>query len=289
MPEISRALYRAGEGEPLVLVHGFTATWKCWKPVLADLVPRFDVFAPTLHGHDGGPSLPEDRVAHTIAEAANHLETLLDEQGIETAHFAGNSMGGALSLELAKRGRARSVVAISPGGGWEESDKLEPERIIKWFTRNQALTKRTQKHLERTMRRPGLRRLALRDVRTRGDQVPRDDAVELALSSINCSVVDDVFDTIRNGHARVTGLEAISCPVLLAWGTKDRVLPLEKHSAYFRRSIRGVEWKPMPGVGHTPMWDDPNGIASLIADFATRYRRSDARAEAQTVPSPQPA
>src|SRR5215210_4949984 len=130
MPEISAARYRAGEGETLVLVHGFTATWKCWKPVLADLVPRFDVFAPTLHGHDGGPAVP-DGPAHTIGEAANHLETLLDEQGIETAHFAGNSMGGALSLELAKRGRARSVVAISPGGGWMDGDAREVERIIR--------------------------------------------------------------------------------------------------------------------------------------------------------------
>ena len=43
---------------------------------------------------------------------------LIDELGVDTAHFVGNSMGGALSLEMAKRGRARSVVAISPGGGW---------------------------------------------------------------------------------------------------------------------------------------------------------------------------
>jgi len=78
MPEISPALYRAGHGEPLVLVHGFTATWACWRPVIADLVPRFDVFAPTLHGHDGGPP-PPDGPAHTIGEAADHFERLLDD------------------------------------------------------------------------------------------------------------------------------------------------------------------------------------------------------------------
>ena len=276
MPEISRARYRAGEGEPLVLVHGFTATWKCWKPVLADLVPRFDVFAPTLHGHDGGPEVP-DAPAHTVAEAANHLELLLDEQGIDTAHLAGNSMGGALSLELAKRGRARSVVAISPGGGWEEHDTVEPERIIKWFARNQALGKKTERHLMRVMRRPGLRRLALRDVMTRGDQVPAEDAVELARSSLRCAVVDDVFETIRSGAARVRDLDRIGVPVLLAWGTKDRILPLEKHAGSFRRTIPGVQYRELPGLGPTPMWDDPNGIAKLIADWAeAAQRRSEA-------------
>src|SRR3954466_7285106 len=99
--EISERLYRAAGGEPLVLVHGFTATWRCWHPVLADLVPRFEVIAPTLHGHDGGPPPPHSP-APSIAEAADHFERLLDDLGVDTAHFAGNSMGGAISLELAK-------------------------------------------------------------------------------------------------------------------------------------------------------------------------------------------
>jgi len=132
MPEFSPALYRAGAGEPLVLVHGFTATWRCWLPVLPFLVPRFEVIAPTLHGHDGGPAVPQP--AHSLAEAADHFELLLDELGVGDAHFAGNSMGGALSLEMAKRGRARSVVAISPGGGWAEDDVREAKRLIRLFT-----------------------------------------------------------------------------------------------------------------------------------------------------------
>src|SRR4051812_10529840 len=180
--EISPALYRAGEGEPLVLVHGFTATWRCWLPLLAELVPRFEVIAPTLHGHDGGPA-PPDGPAHSIGHAADHFETLLDDLGVTSAHFAGNSMGGALSLEMAKRGRARSVVAISPGGGWEADDATEPERIIRWFARNQKLARATERYTPRVMRRPGMRRLALRDVMTRGDQVTPDEAVALARSS----------------------------------------------------------------------------------------------------------
>src|SRR3954469_12953773 len=113
MPELSPALYRAGHGEPLVLVHGFTATWRCWLPVLAELVPRFEVIAPTLHGHDGGPT-PPGGPARSITQAGDDLERWLDEQDVGIAHFAGNSMGGALALEMAKRGRARSVVALSP-------------------------------------------------------------------------------------------------------------------------------------------------------------------------------
>src|SRR5215208_1035274 len=138
MPELSPALYRAGHGEPLVLIHGFTATWRCWLPLMGLLVPRFEVIAPTLHGHDGGP-VPPGGPAHSLSRATDHLEAILDDLGVGTAHLAGNSMGGALALELAKRGRARSVVAISPGGGWRADDSAEGERIVRWFTRNQKL------------------------------------------------------------------------------------------------------------------------------------------------------
>ena len=266
-PEISPRLYRAGDGEPLVLVHGFTATWQCWKPILADLVARFEVIAPTLHGHDGGPPLPAGP-AHSIAAAADHFELLLDEHGVDTAHFAGNSMGGALSLEMAKRGRARSVVAISPGGGWEADDTSEPDRIIRWFERNQKLARATEPHAGRLMRRPGVRRLALRDVMTRGDQVPAEDAAALVRSSVRCSVVDDVFETIRSGAARVVDLDRIECPVLIAWGDHDRILPMEHHADRFRREVPGARFEVLSGVGHTPMWDAPGRIAGLIAAFA---------------------
>jgi pimeloyl-ACP methyl ester carboxylesterase len=279
MAEISRARYRAGEGEPLVLVHGFTATWACWRPVLADLVPRFDVFAPTLHGHDGGPP-PPDGPAHTLVHAADHFESLLDEQGIETAHFAGNSMGGAISLEMAKRGRARSVVALSPGGGWEPHDRAEAERIIKWFARQRKMIIATERYTPRVMRRPLLRRLALRDVMTRGEQVSITEAIALAESSARCSVVDDVFETIRSGQALLTDLDRIACPVLVAWGEKDRILPMDRHAPRFRREIPGVDFRVMPGLGHTPMWDDPGQISSLIADFAAAAQARSAQSTA---------
>ena len=274
MPEMSPALYRAGEGDPLVLVHGFTATWRCWLPVMAELVPRFDVIAPTLHGHDGGPSLPETQHARSTVEAADHLEQQLDELGVGEAHLVGNSLGGALVLELAKRGRALSVVAISPGGGWPEEDKEEGLRIIKWFARNQKLARASAPHAARIMRRPLARKLALRDVMVYGDQVPPGEAVMLLESSIRCSVVEDVFETIRNGTALLTGLDQIEAPVLVTWGDKDRILPLPKHGPRFRDEIPGVQFRVMKGIGHTPMWDDPGLIAKTIADFATAHSRS---------------
>ena len=266
MAELSPALYRAGTGEPLVLIHGFTATWRCWLPVLGLLVPRFEVIAPTLHGHDGGPPSPPG--AETLAQAVDHFESLLDGLGVGTAHLAGNSMGGALALELAKRGRARSVVALSPGGGWEEHDREEVERIIRLFKRTQTSARATVKHHERLLARPGFRRIGMRDIMARGHLVPAEEAVLLTRSSIRCAVVEDVFKTMRSGTGRVVDLDRVQVPTLVAWGDKDRLLPMDRHSGRFRRDIPGVRFEVLPGLGHTPMWDDPGRVANVIGDFA---------------------
>jgi pimeloyl-ACP methyl ester carboxylesterase len=118
------------------------------------------------------------------------------------------------------------------------------------------------------MRRPGARRIALRDVMTRGDQMPADEAVQLVRSSVACTVVDEVFATIRSGTGLMRDMDKIDCPVLVCWGSKDRILPLAKHGPRFRDEIPGVEFRVWKGLGHTPMWDDPALIAGTIADFA---------------------
>ena len=85
MGEISPALYRAGSGEPLLLLHGFTGAWHHWRPVLGELVARYEVIAPTLAGHDGGPPYGLGAPL-TFPAATDMLEGRLDELGVETAH-----------------------------------------------------------------------------------------------------------------------------------------------------------------------------------------------------------
>ena len=272
------AIYRHGEGEPLVLVHGFTATWRCWLPVAERLSQRFDVIAPTLHGHDGGPPVPEP--AQSIGGAADHFEQLLDDLGIGVAHLAGNSMGGALSLEMAKRGRARSVVAISPGGGWREDDAREVRRIMWQFKFNQRAARLSEQRTKRLLSRPRLRRIAMRDIMARGDLMPPAEAMEMVRSSTRCDVVEDVFATLRDGTARLVELDRVSCPVLIVWGDRDRLLPLGRHADRFREEIPGAEFRVLEGLGHTPMWDDPDLVAATIGDFAAAQSAATASASA---------
>ena len=110
------ASVRVGSGEPLLLIHPFMLNHEVWTDVVPGLADDFEVVAATLPGHWGGPGLRRRDVS--LDAFADGLEELMDDLGWETAHVAGCSIGGWLSLELAARGRARSVTAIAPAGGW---------------------------------------------------------------------------------------------------------------------------------------------------------------------------
>jgi pimeloyl-ACP methyl ester carboxylesterase len=268
--EISPALYRAGSGEPLLLLHGFTGTWHHWRPVLGELVARYEVIAPTLAGHDGGPPHPSGTPLN-FATAAELVEGQLDDLGLDTVHVVGNSMGGALALELAKRGRARSVVALAPAGGWTKGDG-EARRLGRFFARQLRVTRAVGSHMATVVRRPAIRRIALRDIMRRGELVPPADAVALAQASLRCAIAAMAIDLLlADEDLTLRDLDRIACPVLLASPQFDRVLPAERHAPRLRREIPGVESRVLQGCGHVPMWDDTRLVLETITAFVDHH------------------
>jgi pimeloyl-ACP methyl ester carboxylesterase len=271
MGEITPAIYRAGSGEPMLLLHGFTGSWHHWRPLLAELVARYEVVAPTLAGHDGGKPMPTG-TALNYESSTDLLEQHLDELGLDTVHVVGNSMGGALALELAKRGRARSVVALAPGGGWNTGDG-EARRLGRFFARQLKLTRATAPRMAAIVRRPGSRRLALRDIMRHGELVSPAQALAMARSSLRCTVADQVVAALaeERDDLMLRELDRIACPVRLASPQLDRILPAELHAPRFRREIPGVDAVTLPGCGHVPMWDDTEMVIRTITEFVDRH------------------
>src|SRR5260370_38756567 len=109
--------YECGAGSCLVLLHGLGGTWHIWKPVLAALSGRHRVIAVTLPGHDGGCALPAGSEA-TVAVMADQLIAQLRQRGVTSAHVAGNSFGGCLALELARRCFGKSWGAFPAARVW---------------------------------------------------------------------------------------------------------------------------------------------------------------------------
>lgn len=104
---------RAGRGEPLLLLHGIGTTRTDLARVMGRLTAHHDVLAVDLPGHGRSPAPPR---RPTVAALTDAVEADLDARALATVHVMGNSLGGRIALELARRGRTRSVVAVAPSG-----------------------------------------------------------------------------------------------------------------------------------------------------------------------------
>src|ERR671911_272504 len=221
--------HRGGSGEPLVLVHGIGHTWRGWRPMLPRLEQRFDVLAVDLPGFGHSAALPAS-IPPTPEALADAVEDEMGRAGFDTAHFAGNSLGGWISLELARRARAKTVVAISPAGLQHRREKAWGASILRgmrWASQN-LLTPET------------------------------------ALLA-GCPGFEATLPHTFNGQPR--GLTELDVPVLLLWGTLDLVL-IPRQGRRFERLIPGAELRYLPGIGHTPMSDAPHLLAEAIEEFA---------------------
>lgn len=251
------ASHRGGAGEPLLLLHGFLDTWRTWELVLPALERRHEVLAPTLPGHAGGPPLP----APSADAAADVLEALLDEAGWATAHIAGNSLGGWLALQLAARGRARSVVALAPAGGWAVGDDA-PGRLLAAQAALHEEVLESARFADAIASTPEGRRRATALICERSGHLPADLVAHLIRGIAACDAAPLI------AGARAAGWEldaaAVTCPVRVVWGTADRLLPWPRAAERFRRDwLPQADWVVLDGVGHAPQLDVPLEAAQL--------------------------
>ncbi len=264
--------HRGGDGPPLLLIHGFTGTWRAWGPVIGLLEDQFDVLAPTVGGHTGGPDLPD---GGTLDDILDGLEAMLDEVGWTKAHIAGWSMGGQLALEMAARGRALTVTAISPagaptGGGMER----ELKRIGRQFRRSHGAARRSARLVARIMASPGLRAVAMRDQMVNGSRISPDEAVAMSQSFADTPVFASFIEAFGANDRKLEGLDRIDVPVTIVWGDTDRVLPQDKHEPFFRERLPEAKFVNLVKAGHTPFWDAPERVVDAIAQTAFKQERT---------------
>lgn len=267
--------HHGGRGTPLLLLHGFTDTWRAWTPLLAELERHHEVLAPTLPGHHGGDPWPSE-VAMSVDATIDLIERRMDAAGWQTAHLAGSSYGGWLSLELARRGRARSVVGLCPAGGWEHGSK-EADHVYGYFERTHRTMKLARpRMLAFIAKRPRLRKLALREVVAHPERVPARCALDMMEGAHGCAIVNEAIAMGRQ-EGSWSDLGPIDVPVRIAYGTRDWLIRWPSHYGRLRRLLPQAEFVPLEGCGHLPMWDDPQQVTRAILDVTTRVDR-----EAQT-------
>jgi pimeloyl-ACP methyl ester carboxylesterase len=259
--------HRGGCGPPLVCLHGFTGTWRTWELVLPMLERHHDVLAPTLLGHTGGPPLQGEVTDALIADA---IERAMDDAGFDTAHIVGNSLGGYVALQLAARGRAESVVALAPAGGWAKGDESYRE-TARLFATIQDQAKAAAPHADALMASAEGRRFATQLIVTNFEHIPAELLAHQTLGIASCKGALPMIDYAIRSEGYALDAERITCPVRIVWGTDDKLLPWPSTAARLRNDwLPHADWVVLEGIGHCPQLDIPLETAQLILGFTAR-------------------
>lgn len=244
--------------EPLVLLHGLGMSARVWDGLRPLLAPHHQVFAFTALGHRGGAAAWHRPVK--VQDLVDHAEREFDQHGLDRPHIAGNSIGGWMAIELARRGRAGSVCALSPAGSWTAGTPEQTAGVAK--IRRAAWSAKLGRPLpQQLMMRSALaRRLALRDVAQHGDHLTPEQAVETTKDLLGCAVLDDILTT----GEQIAPLDPLPCPITLAWSGEDKLLPVGVNGAVARARLPQAAFVTLPSLGHVPMIDDPQTVAQTI-------------------------
>jgi pimeloyl-ACP methyl ester carboxylesterase len=254
--------HRAGTGTPLLLLHGIGATWRDWSPVLPYLEPHHDVIVPTLAGHGGGPPL-DAQTAPSIQALTDVIEDELDRLGLRKVHIAGNSLGGRIGIELARRGRARSLVLFSPAGAWRSHRSIEVRAT--WTRLSFGALGRYASRADAIAANGLLRWSLLAGQVAHPNRVPPEALAAFIRASSLAPVVAPLLREFPLRQVEPLPV-ARNYPVRLVWGDRDRVLPFGGFGAPMLERLPGAELIRLDGVGHVPMSDDPVTVAKLILE-----------------------
>jgi pyruvate dehydrogenase E2 component (dihydrolipoamide acetyltransferase) len=225
---------RQGEGDPVVLLHGFGGDLNNWLFALPALAAEHAVYALDLPGH-GGSS--KDVGAGDLDALAGAVEQFLESQSLEKVHLVGHSLGGLIACELAQRGHARTLTLVAPAG-FSEVNRDYVDGFISAESRREL--------------KPVLQMLFADE------------------SLVTRQLVDDVLkykriDGVTEALTTLAGAAFVSAelpdvPTLIIWGAQDQVVP--------PADLEGAH--VLEGAGHSPHMEAAGEVNRLLEGFLAK-------------------
>jgi pimeloyl-ACP methyl ester carboxylesterase len=263
-----RAVYRtSGNGPNLVLIHGMINSSRHWEAVATRLAGSYRVIAPDLIGH-GEAATP--RGDYSLGAHAASIRDLLTTIGVERATIVGHSLGGGVAMQFFYQfpQRTERLALISSGGlGHEVSPLLRGAAMP-----GSATLLKLAAHPQLV----GALAAAGKRLRQRGNSTGVYlQAVARALAPLQEDGSRRAFlQTLRaviDVHGqRVSARDRLyllgEMPTLIAWGERDRTIPVE-HGIEAQRSIPNCRFETLAKAAHFPNLEDPEGLAAVLGDW----------------------
>jgi pimeloyl-ACP methyl ester carboxylesterase len=257
----------AGQGPPVVLIHGVSGRASQWDPVLQLLAENHVVVAPDLLGH-GESAKP--RGDYSLGAHASGIRDLLVGLNIERASIVGHSLGGGIAMQFAYKipERCERLVLVSSGGLGEEVHPLlraatlpGSEFVLPLLAHPRVLE--VASLLPRALGRIGLRTRPDLTEMARGYQSLSNAEARSAFIHTLRGVIDPTGQRI-NASDRL--YLASKMPTLIVWGGRDRIIPVE-HAQPAYEGMPGSRLELFEEAGHFPQLDDPLRFARTLGDF----------------------
>jgi pimeloyl-ACP methyl ester carboxylesterase len=265
-----RVAYRlAGDrvGDPIILIHGITASSAVWQPVAERLAARHTVLAPDLLGH-GESAKP--RGDYSMGAFASGIRDLALSLEIEPASVVGHSLGGGVAMQFAYQFPERTgrLALVSSGGlGRRVHPFLRAatlpgsELVIPVLAGSQVLS--AGRAVGRALGWAGLKL--------------GNDAVEMARGHASLGDPDSraAFVHTLRASIDVTGQRvqatdrlylAEELPLLIVWGGRDRIIPPE-HGRRAHELVPASRFELFESAGHFPFLDEPARFTTKVEDW----------------------
>ena len=250
------AYARAGEGPPLVFVHGAAGDGRLWEPQLGALADEFTVIAWDEPGAGSSSDLPAD---FGLTDYANCLAALIDALALGPAHVAGLSWGGTLAQELYRQHPrlVATLLLIDTYAGWKGS--LPEDEVRARVAGARQMLARPAHQFDPTL--PGL---------FAGDPpaefVPLLDTVAAA---VRPQSMRTQLSLMADADQRDL-LPRIEVPTLLIWGELDARSPLSV-ARQFEQAIPDTKLVVIPACGHVSNLEQPEHFNEAVRQFCRAH------------------
>lgn len=241
-----------GEGEVIVLLHGFCGSAAYWEQVIPFLSGNYRVIAPDLRGHGASES---PLGPYGIEQMADDVLSLLNMLEISECYMLGHSLGGYITLSFAQRHSSRlKGFGLIHSTGYPDSEEAREERLKSISTiQNDGITAFVDGFVPGLFAKASLEKSPqlLERVKEIGYKTPPQGASGAALA-------------MRERLERRDVISATTLPVLLVAGEEDGLIPAERT---FTSDNPNVTQAMISGAGHMSLFEAPERLSEIIKDF----------------------
>lgn len=250
----------------LLLVHGSASSTRSWDPLVPMLTGSHHVIRIDLLGH-GRSAKPADR-SYALPDQARRAGAALDRLGVEHAVVVGHSSGGVAATALAEQrpDLVTALALIDTGPGLDAFIAPQPAApgLPQWPPTDEQL-----------------RRMASPAVSRAGHRIPPE-----LLEDVRRMTLHTFTATMRATRAYLEQralpdrLAALGTPLLVIFGEDDR--RWRSSSAADYHAVPGAKVELLPGLGHSPMLEDPPRTATPLPAFTTSHAARAVRTDRPT-------